>query len=1296
MDQALGEIDQRMAFASPLRSGVPTIAAKSRTGQKPTRENRPQPSHATSKDPAFTPAEHGVACALAQGYRNEEIAKLLHLSVRTVEAHLTHMYRKFAVHGRTALLAHLFVRSEPSSTTVRETQSMFSENHEHGEAICSRLPRVQYRMLGSLETDGATISSPQARRLLAILLSHRNRIVSLDTIIATLWDDDPPPAAKNAVFSKLSRLKANLPNGALLRIGDGYQLHVPVGSCDADAFDELVHDAHHAPVQTRGALCHAALALVRGPTLGDLAYVETLRPVAAHYDRRREEVEELYLDSLLELRDHHHVLRRTDAILADWPFREQVVARRLMALAQLGRRVEALRELHDFRVRLAEETGLGPSTNITDVEALLLREGSVFNRPQESGPPAEPALFQPHGLASSLPTSVIIEQGPRTPANPSTTWRGPLASNTPLVGRDDELDLIIGAFDDAGTGGARTIVLTGPPGIGKSRLLKEGLFRATQQRALVLKARAVEGLTTPFFALRTALGTVGIDPTNPQSQPGELNHNLWAEQAHDIANRLVGHASDPNNDQVVVIALEDAHWADPASLLVLEHAMTLAADTSELRPCRLLILVTTRPIPVDDRRRVSIARLTRNEGGTDILLRPLEESAAAELVESIAHKRPTATLIGALVSFGGSPLLITTALRALWNEGKLTLIDGLLSSSGSPGSIVTGDVAYGVAAMMHGMGEGIADALRVIALLGERTPISLIVQATGWDEAVIGEVGAAAHLRCLADIENEQFVYNHDLYRWALVEQFDVTARARRHRDIAERLTHFDHHNSLEHTILIARHMAAAGSHAEQAKAVAAFTDAGNLCFNAGLWAEAAVHLHAALAITDPAFLLLPVSRTGDQRKANLHDQSANDFTQYLDTPDTDTRSSAPPGQTERDVVALALHLGITHQRNHDAPAASLVLRQVVRYARQLDLPDIWGEAALSLQRARFSLSALDLDKDTQELEVFLASTNNPENVESSGIPNAFENKAAPATSKRISEIRAEGYGLLAERAIVTGEIDQGLVLIEHAIREVHNRAVSPVVKTRVYTSQGLLFQSALNLPASLQSFRVALDGNNIDPWEEATTRTRLALSLYMLGELTEAYNETTRSLDLARSIGKWSEQSVCEALLASIALARHRPDRAEDHARRSIALLARSDYIFSGPIAYGALVCAAYQNGNHRVAQNALDQWPERQRQRLDSYRSLLGVEPELPPALRKVPRRVTIATAPTILAAAAEALRTGDLTLAQNVTAGVSVLNDHNLAWSLGWPFQPKELLHNLNQLTQSAHSQQRTHQT
>ena len=174
---------------------------------------------------------------------------------------------------------------------------------------------VKYRLLGPLEVDGVVISSPQARRLLALFLVHRNSVVSVDRIVDTLWDGNPPPAATNAALSKISRLRAFLPPGALTRAGDGYRLKVADDACDAVEFDQLVEKARNASeVPTvRIADLQRALGLFRGPALGDLAHIDAIRPSAVKLDRLREEAEELRLECLLTIGDAHAVLAASDA-----------------------------------------------------------------------------------------------------------------------------------------------------------------------------------------------------------------------------------------------------------------------------------------------------------------------------------------------------------------------------------------------------------------------------------------------------------------------------------------------------------------------------------------------------------------------------------------------------------------------------------------------------------------------------------------------------------------------------------------------------------------------------------------------------------------------------------------------------------------------------------------------------------------------------------------------------------------------------------------------------------------------
>ena len=352
-------------------------------------------------------------------------------------------------------------------------------------------------------------------------------------------------------------------------------------------------------------------------------------------------------------------------------------------------------------------------------------------------------------------------------------------------------------------------------------------------------------------------------------------------------------------------------------------------------------------------------------------------------------------------------------------------------------------MAYGVATMMEGMHDGIAEALRVAALLGEHVPIPLLSEATGWDEAMVGEVTSAAERHGLARIEGDEFVFDHDLYRWALVEQLPTADRRHHHAELAHRLAAIGTGADLERTVLVARHAAAAGSAVATDLLARSALAAADGRFVAGLWAEAAAHNRVGLDASGEA--------------------------------DAAVRR------------ALKLRLGQAQQRNHDAPGTAATLRGLIQEARAEGDLGVWGSAALTLQRARFTLTTLRGDRSQEELDGFISATEG-------------------TSDGALQTIRAECFGILAEQTLVTGDVRVGMGLIGRAKREL------------------------------------------VDPSDREAAR--------LLAEAcAHAIYEAAQALLFASALGKWSEVSVCEALLASALGAEGELKASVDHAHSALRL---------------------------------------------------------------------------------------------------------------------------------------------
>ncbi|HKY24178.1 MAG TPA: winged helix-turn-helix domain-containing protein, partial [Gaiella sp.] len=125
---------------------------------------------------------------------------------------------------------------------------------------------MEFRLLGPLEAvddHGAPVAlgGPRPRALLALLLLHRNEVVSGDRLIDGIWGDSPPASAQNALQVHVHALRRVLGAERIETRPPGYVLHVGDGELDVERFERLAAQGQ----------AGEALALWRGPALAGLA-----------------------------------------------------------------------------------------------------------------------------------------------------------------------------------------------------------------------------------------------------------------------------------------------------------------------------------------------------------------------------------------------------------------------------------------------------------------------------------------------------------------------------------------------------------------------------------------------------------------------------------------------------------------------------------------------------------------------------------------------------------------------------------------------------------------------------------------------------------------------------------------------------------------------------------------------------------------------------------------------------------------------------------------------------------------
>ncbi|MBD0706935.1 MULTISPECIES: AfsR/SARP family transcriptional regulator [unclassified Streptomyces] len=328
---------------------------------------------------------------------------------------------------------------------------------------------MRFRVLGPLEvwtTDGkpVTVGEPKVRALLADLLIHAGRPVSTDRLLDDMWGEDLPGKPAAALQTKVWQLRRTLeeaePGGRALVVSraPGYLLGITRDMTDAGRFEDLTAQAHATTDPRRKAdLLTDALALWRGPAYTEFEAEPFARRAARRLEEHRVSALEEQAAARLELGEHHLLADELAALAAAHPLRERLHAVHLRALYRAGRQNDALDGYTRLRERLRDELGLDPGSELTALQRAILRKDPALD-----APPAPPA------------------SRPAPPAPPAPTrQRGNLpAPLTDLVGRVDDLAALRALLgDDSTAPRTRLVTLTGPGGVGKTRLALEAVIQ---------------------------------------------------------------------------------------------------------------------------------------------------------------------------------------------------------------------------------------------------------------------------------------------------------------------------------------------------------------------------------------------------------------------------------------------------------------------------------------------------------------------------------------------------------------------------------------------------------------------------------------------------------------------------------------------------------------------------------------------------------------------------------------------------------------------------------------------------
>jgi DNA-binding SARP family transcriptional activator len=368
---------------------------------------------------------------------------------------------------------------------------------------------LEFRLLGPFEVAArgrvVQIGSAKQRALLALLVVHLNRVVSVDALAEELWRGEPPVSVTTTVQSLVYRVRralaavgAEAAGVALLARGTGYALEADRLQVDARRFEHLA--ARGRELAAAGATDAAArafrdaLALWRGPALADLLDSEFAGAEATRLDEARLAAAEELAEAELARDRPSEAVALLEPHVAAHPLRERAWGQLMVALYRMGRQAEALRAYQQLRRVLGEELGLEPTPALRALEGQILAQNPELGGTQPLVATPKP----PHEAAPVPPPAASVEPSPAAWAiQPATLAPG--LTRTPLIGRQAEAAELSDLLGRALAGSGGLVMVAGEPGVGKTRLTEELAAEALRRRALVFVGRCYEAEGTPPF-----------------------------------------------------------------------------------------------------------------------------------------------------------------------------------------------------------------------------------------------------------------------------------------------------------------------------------------------------------------------------------------------------------------------------------------------------------------------------------------------------------------------------------------------------------------------------------------------------------------------------------------------------------------------------------------------------------------------------------------------------------------------------------------------------------------------------
>jgi class 3 adenylate cyclase len=694
------------------------------------------------------------------------------------------------------------------------------------------------------------------------------------------------------------------------------------------------------------------------------------------------------------------------------------------------------------------------------------------------------------------------------------------ASARSFVGRAHERASLAEALKHADASAQRQVVLiSGEAGIGKTYLAAEVAREAYAGGAVVLYGRCDEELGVPYQPWAEALRHLVLHVSDEllaehvTARGGELAR-LVPELTSRVDALPEPRSGDPETERYllfgavlglleavstgspVVIVLDDLHWADKPTLLLLRHVVATPGTL------RVLVIGTYRATDLGTGHPLTdvLAALHREEGIERVELAGLGDREVVDLVETaVGHDldRGGVALAHALYrETDGNPFFTNEILRHLVETGALAQdADGVsvaaidFSGGGLPSS-----AREVIGRRVARLGQGAEQVLRAAAVMGRDFDLALLGQVTDVGEDALLDVmdaaSASALINEVADVP-DRFTFSHALVEHTLYEDLSGSRRARLHRRVAEALE---------------------GSCGD---------DPGERV------SELAYHWARATAPKEPVKAIEYARQAGDRALASLApDDALRWYRQALELLD-----EHDPDEV-RGRCALLVRVGDAARQAGD-PSYRETLLDAARRAQAAEAMDLVVQAALANSRGFFSAVGHPDEERISVLESALGAIGEPRSAE-----------------------RARLLALLAQELVPTGNLAQRRQLSDHAVeiaREVGDaKTLLEVLNLRF---NAILAPETLDERLAVSAEAVQLAEGAGDPVARHFAETFRVFAALDAGDRDELDRAAATAIELADAVGQPVPRWVATWERALLAWLDGDLERTEQHATDALTL---------------------------------------------------------------------------------------------------------------------------------------------